>query len=508
MKNTKKIFAILFALILVFSTSSVVFADSGYDITVNSTAEDHIYTAYQVFTGDLSGSVLSNIGWGADVDGDALLTAIKGDSTFGSGTSNLFKDCTYAKDVAEVMSASTFTSAMTEKFAKDVLNNLNNPVTNSGWDDDSTETGHGNELATYVIHVDDPGYYLITDELADQTQSDAESALILKVIKDETVTPKAVGVPTLDKVIDDNSTDVYGVSDYKVGDTVNYVLSATLPAASVYDKYEAYKIKFNDTLDAGLTLDKTSIKVYKGTTEITSATGVTVDTSTNQKLYVTIADTKATGIAAAAGDTIYVKYSATINENVVKSGADNENRVTLEFSHDPNNSAEYSVLPEKKVTVWTFDFTLTKTFSDSQNHTAGFTLYRKNGTTETAVGTEKTVSTNAGTLTWNDLEDGTYVLKETTIPDGFNTADDVEFTITTTLAADGSARQTMTSSNSAVSANKDTGDVTTSIENQEGSTLPSTGGIGTTIFYVVGSILVAGTIVLFVVKRRINAENK
>lgn len=498
MKTLKTVLSVLVIGALLSFMCLPAFAASGsaYSITINNSASGHTYTAYQVFTGTLSGTTLSNIAWGDGISSAAFLTALKADTTFGSGTSNKFSACTSAGDVAAAISDEGFTSAMLEKFAKVAL--ANKSSTDSGWDDDSTESGHGNEATTYVIGVDKAGYYLVVDELGNGATSDAESALILKVIKNETITPKAVGAPTLDKVFVVSSTEKYGVTDKKVGDTVTYNLKATLPATGVYGKYSAYYLKFEDTLDAGLTLDKTSVKVYCEDTEITTATGVSIDTDTDQKLYVTITNTKATAIAAQAEDVIKVEYTATINSSVVKSGADNENTVSLQYSHDPNNSTEYSVLPSKKVTVWTFDFTLTKTFSDSQNHSAGFTLYR--GTT--AIGSEKTVSTNNGTLTWNDLEDGTYTLKETTPPTGFDAAADITFTITTTLSADGSSRQSMTSSNSAVTANNSTGDVTTTVQNKAGTSLPSTGGIGTTIFYVVGSVLVLGALVFMICKRR------
>ena len=139
---------------------------------------------------------------------------------------------------------------------------------------------------------------------------------------------------------------------------------------------------------------------------------------------------------------------------------------------------------------------------------AGFTLYKKNASgTYEAVGSELK-GEKMTTFTWSGLDDGDYKLVETTTPAGYNTIDDIEFTITAThdvssndpqlKSLNGSDKFTGVILTGAVSAN---------IENQSGAQLPSTGGMGTTIFYVLGSALVLGAVVLLVTKKRMSTKD-
>lgn len=501
MKNAKKVFAIALAAFMLFSLSIMAFAVDTYSISVATTETGHTYTAYQVFTGDLSGSTLSNIVWGSDINGAAFLAALKADTTFGADAANDFASCTTAAEVAAVIGQAGYNPAKMKQFAEVALANI--AATNSGWDDDSTEAGHGNEATTYVISDLNAGYYLVTDELADESVNEAESALILKVTDSETIYPKENFNPTFDKNITTATGTAEGVADRDVDTDVEYNLVATLP--SNLGDYASYKLNFFDTLDSGLSLKADTVKVYNGSTEITSATGVTVNTDPGAgTLAVYIADVKATGIEAVAGDVIRVTYKATVNSEI-QPNANNVNEAYIQYSHDPRNVAEYSVLPPDDVYVWTFQLNVTKQFSDDQDHTAGFTLYKIDADdNEVAVEAEKTVTVNNGPLSWADLSDGHYVLKETTVPEGFNRASDTEFTVVTTVNSDGT-RQSISTGNANVSANASDGTVAVTIVNNTGSTLPSTGGIGTTIFYIVGSLLVVGALVFIVSKRRMQS---
>lgn len=496
MKSIKKVFAIILVMVMVLACGAIAFAadteePETYSITISNTEAGHTYTAYQIFEGELSDSTLSDIKWGSGINGADLLTALKADTVFGTGTGNDFSSCTSAADAAAIIGAENYAAAKVEEFAKKALANKKGTGVS---DDDSDE--NGDKTSAYIIEGLTAGYYLVTDEIENESVDMAESALILKVVKDQTVSPKSNSNPTFDKVI---GTNALGVADKNVGDEIEFTLKATLPASTTLSKYTSYKLNFNDTLDAGLSFVSNSVKVYKDSTEITTATGVDIDTDTAQTIKVSISDVKAAGIGATGGEVIKVVYKAELNSSAVKTGT--QNTAYIEYSHDPNNSSEYSKLPEKKVTVWTFDFTLTKEFSDGQNHTAGFTLYKDEAKPGNEIGTEKEITTNNGTAVWNDLADGDYVLVETSIPDGFNSVEDIVFTITTTVDENGN-RTRLLSSNSAVSTDYSTGDVTTKVVNNSGSILPSTGGIGTTIFYIVGSLLVIGALIFLISKRR------
>ena len=112
--------------------------------------------------------------------------------------------------------------------------------------------------------------------------------------------------------------------------------------------------------------------------------------------------------------------------------------------------------------------------------------------------------TVANQFVFNGIDDGIYVLCETKTPDGYNTMDPVKFTVTAAHDID-SPNPTLTSLTSnvdLVTGDFRTGALTGNVKNQKGSTLPSTGGAGTTAFYVIGGVLVAGAAVMLIAKNR------
>lgn len=508
MKTAKKILAVMFALVLLTAAclmpamAAVGTGASDPVITIDTTEAGHTYTAYQVFTGDLSGTagsyVLSNIVWGDGVSGSALLSAIQADSTFEVSGTNLFASATTAAQVADAMTGSDFTPAMGKKFAK--LAYANKSATDSGSDDDSTTIG---DLTTdYNLKVNKTGYYLVVDELPNGTEAEAESAFILCVVGDTTVTPKSNSTPTLDKT----SGTAHYVSDKVPGDTISYTLKATLPGSGTLAEYTTYKLVFTDKLSTNLTLDSSSIvvKVDGGTAISSTAYSASIDT--DNTLTVTIDDVKASPFSCIGGEDITVDYNAELKDTH-DSDTSTDNTATLTYSHDPNNSAEYGTTPSAKVRVWTFDFTLTKQFSDGENHTAKFKLYKGNDpadkTSANLIESEKTISANGGTATWSKLPDGAYILEESEWPTGFNKADDLYFTITTT---DDGLSRTITPTGG-VSANSGTGAVTYTLMNQTGATLPETGGIGTTIFVTVGAVGVLSAGIFLLTNKRVRKED-
>ncbi|HIX65213.1 MAG TPA: LPXTG cell wall anchor domain-containing protein [Candidatus Anaerotruncus excrementipullorum] len=219
---------------------------------------------------------------------------------------------------------------------------------------------------------------------------------------------------------------------------------------------------------------------------------------------------------------IVVTYTATLNEGATIGGAGNPNTVKLEYSNNPNQGGEGDTgkTPENKVTVFTFQLNIDK--KDEKNQPlkgAGFTLYKYDADAEgeeadkwSLVGTE-IKGEDLTSFTWEGLDAGRYKLVESTTPSGYNTMEDIEFTITATFSDEDPV--SVDALNVAVTENpnlaeqpvmstdRDSGTISSTVVNESGAQLPSTGGIGTTIFYVVGGVLVVRAVVLLIAKRRV-----
>ena len=549
MKKLKKVFSLLFALVMALAMNVTVFAsgDGGegtvnpnppatsitYTITINNSKTGHTYNAYQIFSGDLSGNVLSNVNWGNGVNADNLLTALKADGDIGTQ----FADCKTAADVANVLV--DFNSTNVDKFAEIVSGKLN---VVAGTADTPTN-------AKYEISGLSAGYYFVKDANA-VTGEDASTKFILELVQDTEVTPKS-DVPTVEKKVQENSkyksNGGYGagyndVADWNIGDDVPFKLIGTLPKADVYDDYDTYKYVFHDTLSTGLTLDENSIKVYYAASKDAEGNNRTEIAST--KYTVTVPGTEESNTCSfeikfdnlksvdgvTASDFIIVEYTATLNENAEIGLDGNPNEVFLEFSNNPNadGEGETGTTPKDKVIVFTYELDVTKV--DGADATklpnAEFKLYDKsnkwvtvdeNGKVTGWVDNEADGSTlksdTNGLFKVIGLDDGEYYLKETKAPDGYNKLQSpikIVITATTTNGQkwSGDADEALTALTIKVdngtekSGDISTGKVSTEVQNNQGATLPETGGIGTRIFYAVGAVLMIGAAVLLITRKR------
>ncbi|RSX55059.1 Gram-positive pilin backbone subunit 2, Cna-B-like domain-containing protein [Bifidobacterium dolichotidis] len=307
-------------------------------------------------------------------------------------------------------------------------------------------------------------------------------------------------------------------ADYGLGETVPFQLTGTLP--STYDNFSTYLYTFTDTLPAGLTLVPGSEQVEAITngqsTDITK--DFTVSPADNQvsgaPFTMSCANLKT--IAGLTADSqIVVTYNTTLNSNATVGNPGNINKANITFSSNPNvnDASQTETTPEATATVFTYAAQLKKLFQDASGKTVDtptgdmpqFTMYASNGTTK--VSGPVTVATN-GDFSFNDLDTGTYVLKETHTPAGFNTADPITFTITATHGTDASTGaptiSALTVSQQGWTANANAGTISGTILNVKGGLLPSTGGMGTTLFYVFGSLLVAAAVagMVFALRRR------
>lgn len=497
MKRIKKIFSMALALTMLLALSVTASAEGG-NFTITAPANGHTYEIYQIFTGDLyeedGTQYLSNVKWGKN----------------GSGTKN-------------------------DAVSEDILNKLKN-ITSTASDQE--------KLATIKIYVNlsteafgtvtngqplsaPAGYYLIKDQNGSQAgENGAYTTYIVQLVGNVKITPK-VGVPTVEKKVQDTddttgtTTDWQDSADYDIEDMVPFQLTAKI--GDRYDDYTKYKLVFHDTLSKGLTFDEANnnLTVKVGTKTFTKDTDYTVDVETVEqtgetKLTITITDLKKVDVAVTKGTEVTVEYEAKLNDQAVIGAAGNPNTVYLEYSNNPNDATgnETGHTPEDKVIVFTYEFGVNKK-DEAKNPLPGaaFKLEKKvkSGETEKwVIVKEFTVdeSDSATTFTFKGLDDGTYRLTETKTPAGYNTIEPIEFTISAEHEADSvnPILKTLTvkveKDAAQITAEVNSGKLTTDVVNKKGATLPETGGIGTTVFYVVGAILVLGSAVLLITRKR------
>lgn len=515
MKHMKKLMALFAALALVLTMAiPAMAAEPTYTISTNKAG--HTYEVYQIFTGELSGTILSNVKWGQNSNATKRGSAAIGDSV----------DSTIVEGLQALNTANEETIRNT---VTQYVDFATTPVAVV------TSTSSQNVSA---------GYYIIKDK--DNSLNDTQEAYtnyIVKVVGDLVIQPKS-DVPTVDKDVKDiNDSTENALSEWKktadhdVGDKVPFRLVGTLP--NNYDSYTKYEYIFHDTMSAGLTFDESTVEVYYGESETAGtkiSSGYTV-TQTPQadgstQIDIAFADLKAV-TSFAHTDKIIVVYKAELNNNAVMGSTGNPNKVYLEFSNNPNGEGKGKTA-EHQVIVFTYQVAADKTdehnnplagaafqlskFDKIKNNwvVVGYRNVKLSATGEPEKDADgKYVIDNASATSfgWERIDDGKYKLEEIITPAGYNTIKPVEFEITAThddvtlnLGALNGNMATGSAGSLSFVGNVATGTVSTTVENHSGATLPGTGGIGTTIFYVIGGGLMVAAAVLLVTKKRM--ENK
>lgn len=499
MKTIKRSIALVLAMILTLAMSVTVFAapnadQNTFSLTLNKAVKGHTYEAYQILSGDLSAdkATLSNIKWGEGIKAEGQ-TALGGDAAgYAKKLADMGNNSSELKEQAQIIGANLASASgsvtVTDPDAKNVISNLK------------------------------PGYYLIKDKDDSLQGQESYTEFILHVTDDVNADVKA-DVPSVEKKVKDTNdttgetTGWQDSADYDIGDDVPFQLTATL--ANNIESYKTYSLKFNDTLSKGLDYNNDAV-IKLGDKDVTSYFTPSYD-ATAKTLTFTCDDILAFG--AKNSDKIVVEYTAKLNENAVIGAAGNPNTVGLEFSNNPNNGGEgdRGKTPEDKVIVFTYKLTVNKVDKDNKPLTgAEFSLFKKvkvDGKDELQlVEVKKILSTNAeGTVFgFTGLDDGTYVLRETKTPDGYNSIEDQTFTISakhdensddpklTALTGDVASGSII---NLGVMLEK--GELSTDVVNNKGSVLPSTGGAGRVAIYVIGAILVLGGGIVLVTKKRV-----
>lgn len=536
-KAIKKLLAALLAVAMVCAMAIPAFAEN----SEGDVDSHHTYSAFQIFKGDVEGNnikdfKISNVDWGSNIinNSDDFLNKLREADHIG----HLFTNATSARDVLEVISQWHDSDDYSIAFARFVCHYLYSNDANPTY----VVRAGSNAL---TIPEAKAGYYLFVDttDFSKDDSYHSYNSFLLMVTKGNwnvPITPKAEK-PTVEKKVYDNpdgtSTGGFGSSaDHAINEKFQFQLTATLPDSTnrAYDYYDKYSVIFHDTLSDGITYDKDDeldsvvIKSNGNTYNITDSSKYTIDTTDleSQNSFVVNIDVKAcakdAGFDLNDGATITVTYTAHLNDkayvNTAGGSTSNINKVYLTYSNNPKDESSIGKTPESTpVYVYTYQLNNTK-HAEKEDGTplpgAVFQLYSDKDCTQEvklykvgniyfpikdATDKEKDavqmISGQDGQFNVKGLDAGTYYLKEITPPDGYSACKEIPVTI----KADHSRNDQV---------NLEGSNLTNDIVNIKagGITLPSTGGIGTTLFYVVGGGLMVAAIVLLVTKKRM--ENK
>lgn len=569
MKKIKSLSAILLSLTMLLMAVPA-FAAGAYSITIQNDKEGHTYEAYQIFAGDVAsdeaqggnveGPILSNITWGNGVNGTALLAALQ------AADADKYGECETAADVAEALGAENATAADAAAFAEIAALHLTNV------EGTATEPVGGNyvinNLAAGYYLVKDQNGSLEGDADAATEYIVQVLGNVTMEPKDSDIPTVEKKVSEEDYRRDDGYGATYNdVADWDIGDSVPFKLIGSIPDMSAYDTYEYI---FTDTLSNGLTLQPNTIKVYiarekndevNNYTPLTQGVHYTLNTQNigengGGSFTISFADLKTAPYVNEEGrNYVIVTYDATLNAKAEIGLPGNPNSVDLQFSNNPNGDG-LGRTTEDKVIVFTYELDGTKVDGaniDTKLGDAEFVLFNGAHTRVAHIENGKLVewvnlpggynngnyeeipyevweefnattnvimtSTAEGVFGVSGLDDGTVYLLEIKAPTGYNLMErDVRIDIAATTANgqnwNGAANTAFTALTIAVNqgnaqnGNTDTGVVNVTVTNNQGSTLPETGGMGTTLFYVIGGLLVVSAGTLLVVRFRMRAGNK
>ncbi len=491
MKYMKKLITLLAALTLALAMAVPAFAVSGTAsstgmITIDNAVTGTTYKAYRIFD-------LESYDTNKDVYSYKLNTKWK---AFPEYSTTIDGNTVSAADFFSVNSAGYIEWKDTKKDAgADFAKLAKAFVVEKNIEWDRTETASSTTVTFTDLTL---GYYLVDTSLGSlcSLNTTAPSVTIKEKNSDTTIEKKIV--ITGDEKVDSNSAGI--------GDTVNFSITITVKDGNPEDYV------LHDKL-SGLTFNSNSLEVKVGTKTLTPNTDYTLVTNpTDGDSF----DVKFKDGILKTNDVVVVTYSATVAANATIAGAGNKNTAKLEYS------GKHSTEEETTTYVWKLNvhkYALDRQYTEVALSGAKFVLYRMDGDTKeyaTLTGNKiagwvndkdkaTTLETNgAGDILIEGLNVGTYYLEETEAPAGYNKlTEPIEVKITATPDATG-VSETVEYKNKNDSTYTPATNAIVKVLNEAGTQLPSTGGIGTTLFYVIGGVLMAVAAVLLVTKKRMN----
>lgn len=488
MKLVKKIAAIMLSIMMVLGMASVVSASEvgstaatgNGKITITNAIPNQTYKIYRI---------LELESYNADTKSYAYKATNEWKSFIESGDINDHYVTTDANDYVAWKEG-----ADPAEFAKKALEYANTYKLKFDKKETAPDALAGETTSTVIFSALPLGYYLVDSSVGALCSLDTTAT--------EVNIREKNGVPSVDKKVQEDSTNAWGESNTAdIGQTVNFQTTITA-------KPGAQKYVLHDKMDAGLTFGGT-VTVTKGDTTLTTpedyslitdaatiTDGCTFEIVFTQEFCNTLED----------GDQIIVTYSATLNENAVpKTEYTNETWLKYGDGNDTNHDTtktktfelpvfKYTTKNSTKTALAGATFTLSKNANGTNpielvktsEENAPEDIYRvaKTGDTKTV---KAVTTTDSGKFTIKGLDADTYYLTETKQPDGYNK---LSAPITVVIGENGN-----------ITVDRTTVDEV-KVENNTGSLLPSTGGSGTTMIYILGAILVLGSSVVLITKKR------
>ena len=502
MKHARKLASLLLALVMVFTLATTAFAaDTGAtptpatgSITISNAAKGETYTIHKLFDATVSEDHTSIAYTG---------TIPAGLETYFTQDTNGYISATdAAKDEGGNMSDGL----------KAALKAWATPATAT-----ATTTSDGSALKFNGLAY---GYYVVTTTQGKQ------------LISVDSTMPNAT-------IVDKNSStpnDLHKTAsshDVSIGDTVTYTVS--FKTSNYYGAGEAAKeivsYTIEDTLPDFLSnVTVTSISVDNDIIE--DQTGVTPQFNNNKKIVIKWYDEANKKFLYNNGATVTITYTAVVTDNAAIDGAGNTNKVTVTWTTEGGNQPGPDKLEENE-TIFTYAIALKKVnnkgvalpgavfqfpfYVKSTPDTDGAYIYA--GKTSGTGLTNQITTPNSGVIVVKGVKTGSYEITEFKAPDGYN-----KLTAPVTVEA---VKTNSITTNKTVYLDKDGNEVDETakvtevkvdianiaatavvVVNKAGTELPSTGGMGTTVFYVLGAVLVLGAVVLLVTKKRMSDANR
>ena len=505
MKLFKKLasFILAFAMVMAIAMPSVVMAADGKStIIIDGANAGSEYVAYKLFDATDDGN--GHFSYTVNSKYEAVLKEVSGKTS--------------GADIVKYLDGIKDNAAAVREFADKVYAKVKDMAV------DYTATNGK------FVNVDQ-GYYLIA-----QTQTGTNEAYSLVMLGTAgkntlTVTPKT-GVPTFEKKIKEKNdstgeeTDWQDASDYDIGDKVPFKLTGTV--SDKYANYKTYYYAFHDKMDDTLQFNADSV-VVKIDGVVVDKSKYTLNTTTSDGCTFEVVFNDLKTVSPTKPGKVTVEYTATLKENAKLGSEGNFNKGKLEFNNNPYYEGEGK--PEKpgetpwdEVVVFTYKLIANKTDGQGQPLAgAGFTLYKFNKDTNDYVEVKKIEAGETTTFEFTGADAGKYKLVETTVPDGYNKADDLVFEVKGTYEAvnnDDPLKaprltkleifdengNSITGEGKVFTTNLAAGTATTNIKNLTGSELPSTGGMGTTVLYAAGTLMILAAAAFLVMKKK--AESK